>query len=71
MKRSRLEAAGFHPVIANEATALWMGTALITDSIWSRSRNRSRRREGISQRAPRARRMMPFHLKGRAALPAE
>jgi hypothetical protein len=33
MKRSRLEAAGFHPVIANEATALWMGTAITTDGI--------------------------------------
>jgi hypothetical protein len=33
MKRARLEAAGFHPVIANEATALWMGTAITTDSI--------------------------------------
>ena len=33
MKRARLEAAGFHPVIANEATALWMGNAITTDSI--------------------------------------
>ncbi|MGO8837987.1 MAG: hypothetical protein ACLQAH_12080 [Limisphaerales bacterium] len=33
LKRSRLEAAGFHPVIANEATALWMGTAITTDGI--------------------------------------
>ena len=33
MKRSRLEAAGFHPVIANEGTALWMGAAITTDSI--------------------------------------
>jgi hypothetical protein len=33
MKRSRLEAAGFHPVIANEATALWLGTAITTDGI--------------------------------------
>ena len=33
MKRSKLEAAGFHPVIANEATALWMGTAITTDGI--------------------------------------
>ena len=33
LKRSRLEAAGFHPVIANEATALWMGTVITTDGI--------------------------------------
>jgi len=33
MKRAKLEAAGFHPVIANEATALWMGTAITTDGI--------------------------------------
>ena len=33
MKRAKLEAAGFHPVIANEATALWMGTAMTSDSI--------------------------------------
>jgi hypothetical protein len=33
MKRSRLEAAGFYPVIANEATALWLGTAITTDGI--------------------------------------
>ena len=33
MKRARLEAAGFHPVIANEATALWMGSAITTDRI--------------------------------------
>ena len=33
LKRAKLEAAGFHPVIANEATALWMGTAITTDGI--------------------------------------
>jgi hypothetical protein len=33
MKRARLEAAGFHPVIANEATALWMGNAITADGI--------------------------------------
>ncbi len=33
MKRARLEAAGFHPVVANEGTALWLGTAITTDSI--------------------------------------
>ena len=25
LKRSRLEAAGFHPFVANEASALWIG----------------------------------------------
>ena len=33
MKRARLEAAGFHAVIMNEATALWMGTAIATGGI--------------------------------------
>ncbi len=33
MKRARLEVAGFHPVIANEATALWMGTAITIGGI--------------------------------------
>jgi len=33
MKRARLEAAGFHVVIMNEATALWMGTAIATGGI--------------------------------------
>ena len=33
MKRAQLEAAGFHPVIANEATALWLGTAVTTGGI--------------------------------------
>jgi len=33
LKRARLEAAGFHPVITNEATALWMGNAAAIDGI--------------------------------------
>ncbi|MGA9778264.1 MAG: DUF2007 domain-containing protein [Verrucomicrobiia bacterium] len=33
MKRARLEAAGFHPFIANETSALWMGTAIATGGI--------------------------------------
>ena len=33
MKLARLEAAGFHAVIMNEATALWMGTAIATGGI--------------------------------------
>jgi len=33
MKRARLEAAGFHPFIANEASALWLGTAIATGGI--------------------------------------
>ena len=33
MKRARLEAAGFHAVIMNEAAALWMGTAIATGGI--------------------------------------
>jgi hypothetical protein len=33
MKCSRLEAAGFHPVIANEGTALWLGTAITIGGI--------------------------------------
>jgi len=33
MKRARLEAAGFHAVIMNEASALWMGTAIATGGI--------------------------------------
>jgi hypothetical protein len=28
MKRSQLEASGFHPTLANEDTALWLGTAI-------------------------------------------
>jgi hypothetical protein len=30
---ARLEAAGFHPFIANENTALWMGTAIAIGGI--------------------------------------
>jgi hypothetical protein len=30
---SRLEAAGFHPFVANEATALWTGTAAAVGGI--------------------------------------
>jgi len=33
MKRARLETAGFHPFIANEASALWIGTAIATGGI--------------------------------------
>lgn len=33
MKRARLEAAGFHVIIMNEASALWMGTAIATGGI--------------------------------------
>ena len=33
MKRSRLEAAGFHPLLANEDAALWLGTAITTGGI--------------------------------------
>jgi hypothetical protein len=33
MKRARLEAAGFHPFIANEASSLWLGTAIATGGI--------------------------------------
>jgi hypothetical protein len=33
LARSRLEAAGFHPVIVNEDTALWMGTAITIGGI--------------------------------------
>jgi hypothetical protein len=33
MKRSQLEAAGFHPVITNEGTALWLGTAITIGGI--------------------------------------
>ena len=33
MKRSRLEAAGFHPMLANEDTALWLGTAITIGGI--------------------------------------
>jgi len=33
MKRARLEAAGFHLFIANEASALWIGTAIATGGV--------------------------------------
>jgi hypothetical protein len=33
MKRSRLEAAGFHPMLANEDAALWLGTAITIGGI--------------------------------------
>jgi hypothetical protein len=33
MKRAQLEAAGFHPFIANEASSLWIGTAYATGGI--------------------------------------
>ena len=33
MKRARLEAAGFHPIIANEPSALWLGAAISTGGI--------------------------------------
>jgi len=33
MKRSRLEAAGFHPTLANENVALCLGTAITTGGI--------------------------------------
>jgi hypothetical protein len=33
MKRSQLEAAGFHPVITNGGTALWLGTAITIGGI--------------------------------------
>lgn len=33
MKRARLEAAGFHPFIANETSALWIGTAIAAGGI--------------------------------------
>ena len=33
LKRARLEAAGFHPVITNEATALWLGNSVAADGI--------------------------------------
>ena len=33
MKRSRLEAAGFHAVVMNEASSIWMGTAIATGGI--------------------------------------
>jgi hypothetical protein len=33
MKRSRLEAAGFHPALANEDAALWLGTAITIGGI--------------------------------------
>ena len=33
MKRARLEAAGFHAVVMNEASSLWMGTAIATGGI--------------------------------------
>jgi hypothetical protein len=33
MKRSRLEAAGFHPLLANEDAALWLGTAITIGGI--------------------------------------
>ena len=33
LKRSRLEAAGFHPVLANEAGAVWMGSAISPEAI--------------------------------------
>jgi hypothetical protein len=33
MKRAQLEAAGFHPFIANEPSALWLGAAITTGGI--------------------------------------
>ena len=33
MKRARLEAAGFHVVIMNEASSIWMGTPIATGGI--------------------------------------
>ena len=33
MKRARLEAAGFNAVVMNEASSLWMGTAIATGGI--------------------------------------
>jgi hypothetical protein len=33
MKRARLEAAGFQAVIMNEASSIWMGTAIATGGI--------------------------------------
>ena len=33
MKRARLEAAGFHAVVMNEASSFWMGTAIATSGI--------------------------------------
>ena len=33
MKRSRLEAAGLHPTLANEDAALWLGTAITIGGI--------------------------------------
>ncbi|MGA3164178.1 MAG: hypothetical protein ABSD77_08320 [Verrucomicrobiota bacterium] len=33
MKRARLEAAGFHAVVMNEASSFWMGTAIATGGI--------------------------------------
>ena len=33
MKRSQLEAAGFHPTLANEDAALWLGTAITIGGI--------------------------------------
>jgi len=33
MKRSRLEAAGFHPALANKDAALWLGTAITIGGI--------------------------------------
>ena len=33
IKRARLEAAGFHPFIANEPSSLWLGAAITTGGI--------------------------------------
>ena len=33
MKRARLEAAGFHAVVKNEASSFWIGTAIATGGI--------------------------------------
>ena len=33
MKRARLEAAGFHAIVMNEASSLWIGSAIATGGI--------------------------------------
>ena len=54
MKRARLEAAGFHAVVMNEASSIWMGNC---HRHWRHTRSsariRSRRCQGISQHARR------------------
>jgi hypothetical protein len=54
MKRSQLEAAGFHPLLANEDAALWLGTAI--PSVASRCKSPNPRpptRRNFSTRRPR------------------